>query len=449
MQQLNSLKREGTFARNFAFAFSGNVVSLVLQVLVSPLMTRLYTPEAYGLFAVFNSFVLNYFLISSLSYANAILASTRRNVVYSLVALSVFISGVSFVVGMMLIYLFAEPIQNLFNLHSLGGWIYFIPLSAFLIAINMVLSSYNVFHNRVKEDSAIVISTTVFNRSFNLLFGFFMAGNFTGLLLGDILGKLGRCGLLFRGISKRLRFFFSKKAFIRVGKEYKNYPYFILPSALLNLISNSIPIYLFSIYFSITEVGYFSFAANLLYIPVQLLGHSSASIFFKKASDIYHANGIGNLKDITVKLYWNFLGSGLLGYSALMMFGSGLFTFVFGDPWATSGEYAAHLAIYHIFLLMFTPLNAIFSVLQKEKLLLMANVVVFLTRVISLYGGIFYGDALFTVKIFSWVNMACFLMLSLLVLKIVGASFAKHFMLTIIILAFALLISYSVPNFVF
>jgi O-antigen/teichoic acid export membrane protein len=452
-QQFANLKKEGSFSRNFAFTFSGNMVSLVLQVALSPVLARIYSPEAYGLFAVFNSLTLNYSLVSSLSYTNAILVTSKKNTVYSLIALSAFISFATCVFALLLFYFFEKNIINLFNIQAMSGWVYLIPVSSLLLNWNIILSSYNIFHSRIKEDTAIVTATNILNRIFNLSFGLLIKGNFMGLLIGDLLTKVIRLGLLFRGISviawRRLRVFLYKKTMVRVAKEFSNYPFFVFPSMLLNAASMHLPIFLFSIYFSVTEVGYFSFASTLLYIPIQIFGNSAASIFLKKASDIHHSDGIEGLKAITQKLYWNFFSFGLVGFSFLMMFGDVLFSFVFGERWAIAGEYSIHLAAYHIFLLIFTPLNSVFSILRKEKLLLSVYAIVFLLRITSLYWGIYYKDALLTVKVFSWVNGFAFLFLCLFILKIVKASFWKHFLFTILSLTVVLILVYFVRSFTF
>src|SRR5699024_12147494 len=63
---------ENEFVKSVAILVSCSSVSQIIVVLLTPLLTRLYTPEAFGVLSVFISIVLTIFIIAYLHYHHAI-----------------------------------------------------------------------------------------------------------------------------------------------------------------------------------------------------------------------------------------------------------------------------------------------------------------------------------------------------------------------------------------
>jgi len=82
---VQQLQRKGSFAQNLAITFSGTATIAVIGFAVSPIMTRLYEPQSYGLFAVFSAIVSNVSLFSALGYAPAILVPRQQKKFLALV----------------------------------------------------------------------------------------------------------------------------------------------------------------------------------------------------------------------------------------------------------------------------------------------------------------------------------------------------------------------------
>ena len=72
-QNLQQVLRKGSFVQNFAITMSGSMAVTAIGFLLTPVMSRLYPPAAYGQFAVFNSLASNLAMVSTLSYTTAFL----------------------------------------------------------------------------------------------------------------------------------------------------------------------------------------------------------------------------------------------------------------------------------------------------------------------------------------------------------------------------------------
>ncbi|KEO81011.1 oligosaccharide flippase family protein [Tumebacillus flagellatus] len=72
MQWMNNKLPKSRFARNVGMLASGTVLSQGLLVLIAPLLTRLYTPEEFGLLAVYTSILSLVLVVASWLYELAI-----------------------------------------------------------------------------------------------------------------------------------------------------------------------------------------------------------------------------------------------------------------------------------------------------------------------------------------------------------------------------------------
>lgn len=57
LTRLKALLPRSSFARNVAVLAGGTAVGQAIVVLASPILTRLYTPEDFGVLAVYTSFL--------------------------------------------------------------------------------------------------------------------------------------------------------------------------------------------------------------------------------------------------------------------------------------------------------------------------------------------------------------------------------------------------------
>src|SRR5688572_10914955 len=71
-QLRKSFFKKDSFAQNFAFVFSGKAIAILVQVIFAPLLARIYSPEAYGIFSVFTAVSVNLALVSTFRLEGAL-----------------------------------------------------------------------------------------------------------------------------------------------------------------------------------------------------------------------------------------------------------------------------------------------------------------------------------------------------------------------------------------
>ncbi len=281
-------------------------------------MTRIYTPHAYGLFAIFNSLLSNLVLISSLSYGGAFLLEPDQKRFYALVHLTFLLSLATFLLTLLTLLLFKAPIVTFFNIEELGLWIYFLPVILFLSNINSIMKDWLFREKQFKKATTTDVISNLTGRITSLGYGLLIANTSTGLIVADFVGRVySFFAFLSQGIYRKisqLSQHFSLKTMRSVALKYKDFPLFQLPTYYVDFLAFQVPVYALATVFGASSVGLYSFAITLLELPLSLLARSIAPVFFQKATELVRTDP-ERLKEVTLSIYNKLFYFGLLPLS--------------------------------------------------------------------------------------------------------------------------------------
>lgn len=440
---IEPLRQKGSFAQNFFISFSGSAFATVLGVLLTPIMTRLYPPASYGQVAVFNSISSNLAALSILAYHSALPLPKTKDKALALVQLTVFLSLVTFGVSMGAMLLFGDWIVSWLQVQEMGRWFYVLPVLVLLFNLSLVMSSW---YTRTKEfgtRAGVDVVTTVMGRVFTLGYGWIAHGHPAGLILGDVMTKVTSfVGLLRSGMHRELgelRRSFSWQRIKTVAIEYREFPLYMLPGSYISTLSSQLPIYFLTSGFGSTVVGLYSFSITMLEMPVHLAGSAMAPVFYQKASEVYHSDP-GRLKEITLSIYNKLLYVGLLPLGLLTVYGDWIFKIAFGARWEMAGVFTGYLGYYYIFKLTSQSTSTLYSVLSKQRYLLISNIVLLLTRGAALAIGLYLHDVNLTLMLFGLGSLLCIFVVDMHILHLVELPVLKIALRTILLLGSTLLL---------
>ena len=85
LKKISSYK-PSEFKKNVAVIFSGSVAAQIIVIVATPILSRLYTPEQYGIYGLFLSIVAVTGILSSFRYTNAIQITPEHNDAQSLMS---------------------------------------------------------------------------------------------------------------------------------------------------------------------------------------------------------------------------------------------------------------------------------------------------------------------------------------------------------------------------
>ena len=84
---INKLKPKSDFSRNVLTLMTGTTIAQAIPIAISPILTRIYTPEDFGVFALYMSIVSIISVVATGGYEMALMLPQDDEDVKSLVKL--------------------------------------------------------------------------------------------------------------------------------------------------------------------------------------------------------------------------------------------------------------------------------------------------------------------------------------------------------------------------
>ncbi|MEO0403569.1 MAG: oligosaccharide flippase family protein, partial [Bacteroidota bacterium] len=133
VKAVKSLFVKGSFAQNVAFMSGSSVWNMVIQMIFFPILTRIYPPESYGIFAIYNGIVVTLSQFMTLGYHRALVLPKKDSEFKALLRLSLRTLGISVLTLSFIGFIGADFVAAKFDLQSVKIWVYFIaPIAAVL-----------------------------------------------------------------------------------------------------------------------------------------------------------------------------------------------------------------------------------------------------------------------------------------------------------------------------
>lgn len=191
-----------------------------------------------------------------------------------------------------------------------------------------------------------------------------------------------------------------------VAKEYINFPKYILPTTLLWIFSQNLPVMLFAAFFSPEAVGFYGLANNILRRPSTLVGQSLNKVFLQKAAEVENLGGdlCRLLKRTTAVL----ILIGIVPFGILAIFGGKIFVLFFGQQWHTAGVCAQILTPWLFMGFVNTGANQLILVKQALKFKFILELSYIVLAFVGIYAGYYYfpGDFKISLAFFSLVGFS-------------------------------------------
>lgn len=340
-------KPRGEFSRNVLTLMTGTTMAQAIPIVISPILTRIYTPEDFGVFALFIAIVGFIAVIASGRYEQAVILPEYDKYAINIFVLSLMLIFLTSILSFMAILLFKEEILQLLNSVLLGDWIYFVPITVFFVALFNLLTNYNNRTKQYKDIAKATIIKSLVLAIVQVLIGFFKNG-FAGLIVGQVLAQIFANLKLAKNIikDKALLTTISVKKMSVLARKYINFPKYNMPHALLGNISSNLPIYLFTSFFGSAMVGKYSLALMIVLVPMSIIATSTAKVYNQKLAELYNKNE--NTYIFTLNIIKSLLKKILVPFIIFIVFAPQIFEIVFGEQWIDSGKYIQILSIYLI-----------------------------------------------------------------------------------------------------
>lgn len=389
------------YARNVLTLMTGTSLAQAIPIAISPILTRLYTPEDFGMLGMYLAMVSILAIVATGRYELAILLPKNDRDALNVLALSASLSVVFSIFLLILVIAFGEKIAFLLGDPYLSKWLFWVPASVLLVGF---YQSLNYWSNRKGQYKRLAVSRTFQSggSSATQVTAGFMSLGAIGLIAGQLAGQVVSSAVLAQQITKEDNGMLkqvAKKRMHALAKKYKDFPKFLIAAHGFNVAASQMPIMLLSIFFNTSIAGFYMLTQRVMGAPTTLIAGAIGDVFRKEASQEYRSTGN------CIKVYTNTLKRllmlSLIPSLIFFFVAPELFAYVFGAAWREAGVYAQILTPVFFLRFVSSPLSVMFLIAEKQGLDLMWQVMLFFLASISLVIGSYYNNVYLSVGLFS------------------------------------------------
>lgn len=373
---LSKFKDRQSSYNHVSYLMANNFVTILSQFLFAPLLTRVYSPEAYGVASVLFALGLNISTLLTMCYEQSLFFEVRqrnRDLISSTVVTWSFV-----VCSFILLFVLLNPdaVSGVIGIPGGSFWmLLLLPVYIFILVLCNMSYIEVTLKKKYKDTFTWGAPGMVGSKFFSLGYGYIRGGHFSGLFLGEVLLKLYIA--LFRvliSLKKNLGAYllFSRKG-IKKGlsllRTYKRFPYYELPASYFSLFVGQVPIYFLTFLKANAVVGWFSISISLLEAPIRLISFSVSPILMQKLTEM--KNNMDGYRKILEKTFTLIFLIILVPSLILFFYGKDLFSLFFGEKWIEAGIISSSFIFVYLFRFELDLLYNVLTVMgfQKKKFL--------------------------------------------------------------------------------
>ncbi len=359
---------------------SGTAIAQTISLISIPILTRLFTPDEFGVFAVYFGISSLLASISGGRYELAIMLPKKDLNSYQILIISFWLVILTSILSLIFLFIFFKPIATLLEIQSYKYFIFLIPITVFLLGTYNILSQWLSRFKKFKDIAISNVSKNSTAVSSKIAAGL-ISLNVFGLVIGEIIGQFFSILVLFLRNKKNAslkKYKINKQILKQEMKENRNFPFFSMPMAFLNSISVNILIYILTIIFNTTIVGLYTQANKVINYPLNFITSSFASVFYQKITKT------GRKSKLYLYSYLFSFFTALVILLPVVFWGEELFSFVLGEKWAFSGNIAKLIIPIAVFGFATRNVSSVFSLLKKQEITLIWQII-FLTFALLIF----------------------------------------------------------------
>lgn len=356
------------FAKNIVLVSGGTIFAQGLSILLSPVITRLYLPEEYGVLTIYIAILGMISTTGSLKYELAIPIADDEESAINIFALSISILAVVSLTVAFALFIAGNQLLSIFDADNLLNYIYWIPIGLFFAGLYNIGMQWAFREKNFRSISTTKLTQSIAQNITKILLGLLSVGP-VGLIVGSIMGQsMGTSTLLtplFKEKSLLLKI--NCENIFKNAKRYIKFPLLSAPSQFLNTLGIQLPILFITQVYGKEEVGLFGLAYSIVNLPMNLIGRSVADVFYSELANVGRKDP-KRIKILSKKLLRKMILYGFPPFLILSIFGPSIFSFVFGEAWYDAGVYAQLISLLVFARLIFTPISNVFIVYEKQKI---------------------------------------------------------------------------------
>lgn len=402
-------KHRPGFFHNAAILTSANVFERVITIALTAVLTRIYSPMAFGIFSTVLAVSSIMAAVSNLRYSQAILLMKTERQADAITLLSLILV---FLVSALLscTLFFSKTVSEWLNLQNEMYLLTYIPILVFLGGVRVTLDSWYLREHKTRNMAVAQVQSAFVDRASSIALGFGLNGSTSGLAAGRLLSQLLYV-IYLAGVDhglfiKRIGRYGLRRLLGPVALRFRHMPLYSW-STLSQQGNQHLPIVILGIVFTPAIAGYYALARRILLEPVYLLGDSLGRVLFQKTA-VDHREG-RCLRETTKQLFERLLAIFIVPMAMFPFIAPQLFSVLFGEEWRVAGVYSAILTPMFLTVLLFRPFTPYFDLFGLQRKQAIFETSVLLISGATLIIGSVYLEPIALMYLFSAISTLVFL----------------------------------------
>ncbi len=337
--------------RNVAMVAGGTAVAQAINVAATPVITRLYGPEAFGLLGVFNSLVVALIPLTCLGYEIAIVIPKSGRDARALVRLcSVLAVGVSAILAVAAL-VGSRRVGELLGLGASSWYLLLVPAALLAAAVAEILSHWLIRVEHFRPLARVTVTQSSLLAGTTVGLGFLWPSAIV-LIAASTARQFYRMLRLASLTRRDLRGLWLGRSdaeaptAAQMARRYRDFPLLDLPRVFAVRVGDAAPTLILAAFFGPAFAGFYELARRIVKLPSSLLAESISQVYRSRAARAVH-DGRDFSRDL-LRISGSLLLLGLIPYGVMTAFGPALFRVVFGPQWDAAGHVARWLAVWYL-----------------------------------------------------------------------------------------------------
>lgn len=353
----------------------GTGLAQIIVVATSPLLTRLYSPSDYGIFAVALAIVSVLITITCLRYENALPLPEDDLAAANVMGLSILINGVMSLAAGVILWFVAPWVFPRLGATALVPFVWVIPLAQFGGGLASIVTNWSVRTKMFSQIATMRITQAISLVVIQAGLGFTGAGP-GGLLIGDAAGRVAGSSRVARVAWRTHGNIFRQMSLSgarAMASRYRRFPIYSTGSALLATFAAQFPVLIMVAVYGPAAGGIFALAARMAAVPLTLVANSVGQVFMAESA-IIARNDPAALRPLFRRTTWN-LGRAAIGPAAVvMLLAIPLTGVIFGAEWDQVGLIVAILVPSYYLEFVVGATGGVLFVLERQDLQLVREI---------------------------------------------------------------------------
>jgi len=397
--------QEGSFLRNVVTLSSGSVAGNIILLATIPVISRLYLPEAFGVFSVFLSIFTIASVFASMNLQVALPLPRRDGTAANLLMGSLVLLVFFTLLSILIVHVaenFVDRSAVYDQIKAYGAWL---PVAIAGAGANVILY-YWLLRRRDYSSLAIV----KVGQSGSMAAGQILIGLVTGSALGligghifsQIIGALAFVVKIFRNDRHIFRQVRASRA-RKVTGCYQKFSLQYTPGIFVSTLTLMLPPIILTAMFGVAVAGLYAFTTRAIRGGLSLIVQSVTRVAYIRCVDLRNAHKYEQILNFYLKLCSRLSVIGIVPFAMLFFWGEEIFSLVFGENWSQAGVMAAYLVPGLFCFMVFDQSLNIFVIMNKQYTKFIWELLRFFLMCAVFAAGYFLG--LETLTLILWLSV--------------------------------------------